>query len=44
MLINGANGEVQGDRPYSAVKISLAVAAVVLIVAVAVWLYLVNHA
>ncbi|GAA1619331.1 hypothetical protein GCM10009733_014630 [Nonomuraea maheshkhaliensis] len=44
VLINGANGEVQGDRPYSVVKISMAVAAVVLIVAVAVWLYLVNHA
>jgi len=33
-------GEVQGDRPYSAVKITLAVLAVVAVVAALVLLYL----
>jgi DNA-directed RNA polymerase subunit RPC12/RpoP len=36
VFINGVTGEVQGQRPYSAVKIALAVAAAV-IVAVVLW-------
>src|SRR5699024_9013508 len=34
VFINGMTGEVQGDRPYSAVKIALAVVAVVVVVVV----------
>ncbi|KAB8197624.1 hypothetical protein FH608_003530 [Nonomuraea phyllanthi] len=44
VLINGVGGEVQGDRPYSAVKIALAVLAALAVVAGVVWLYLANHA
>ena len=33
VLINGHTGEVQGDRPYSKLKISLAILAVVAVVA-----------
>ncbi|TMR15846.1 hypothetical protein ETD86_26200 [Nonomuraea turkmeniaca] len=44
VLINGVNGEVQGDRPYSALKITLAVLAAVALVAAVVWLYLANRA
>ncbi|MEQ4715326.1 hypothetical protein [Nonomuraea sp. B19D2] len=40
VLINGANGEVQGDRPYSPVKITLAVLAALVLIGAAVWLYL----
>ncbi|MGW3342816.1 hypothetical protein ACWDA3_05895 [Nonomuraea rubra] len=45
VLINGANGEVQGDRPYSAVKIAMAVLAALAVVAAAgCWIYLENRA
>ncbi|WP_327585431.1 hypothetical protein OHA25_58895 [Nonomuraea sp. NBC_00507] len=44
VLINGMNGEVQGDRPYSALKIALAVLAAVALVGLVVWLYLANRA
>jgi ribosomal protein S27E len=44
VLINGVNGEVQGDRPYSAVKITLAVLAALALVSAVVWLYLANRA
>ncbi|MGP3955482.1 hypothetical protein ACTWPT_05750 [Nonomuraea sp. 3N208] len=44
VLINGVNGEVQGDRPYSAIKIALAVLAALALVALVVWLYQVNRA
>ncbi|WP_237102064.1 hypothetical protein, partial [Nonomuraea sp. MG754425] len=45
VLVNGASGEVQGDRPYSVVKITLAVlAAVAVLAGVALWLYLENRA
>ena len=40
IMINGVSGEVQGDRPYSAVKIALAVLAAVAVVAALVLLYL----
>ncbi|MBT2224602.1 hypothetical protein [Nonomuraea sp. NEAU-A123] len=43
VLINGINGEVQGDRPYSTVKIVLAVLAVLAVVTAVVWIYAVNH-
>ncbi|MFG1689838.1 hypothetical protein ACGFNP_57500 [Nonomuraea sp. NPDC049269] len=43
VLINGINGEVQGDRPYSTVKIMLVVLAVLTVVTGAVWIYAVNH-
>jgi len=33
-VINGRNGELQGERPYSAVKIASAVIAVLLVIAV----------
>ncbi|MEV0617095.1 hypothetical protein AB0I81_27505 [Nonomuraea sp. NPDC050404] len=40
VLINGANGEVQGDRPYSVLKIVAAVlAAVVVLAGAGFWLY-----
>ncbi|SEG67021.1 hypothetical protein SAMN05444920_103839 [Nonomuraea solani] len=44
VLINGMNGEVQGDRPYSIIKIVLAVLAALILVAGVVWLYQVNRA
>ncbi|NRQ40189.1 hypothetical protein HII36_51465 [Nonomuraea sp. NN258] len=44
VLINGVNGEVQGDRPYSPAKIAAAVLAVLAVIAAVVWLYLVNRA
>jgi hypothetical protein len=44
VLINGVNGEVQGDRPYSALKITIAVLIVVALVAGGVWLYQSSHA
>lgn len=34
IVVNGRTGEVQGDRPYSAVKIALFVAAVLLLVSI----------
>ncbi|MET8001429.1 hypothetical protein [Nonomuraea glycinis] len=40
IMINGVGGEVQGDRPYSTVKITLAVLAAVAVVAALVLLYL----
>ncbi|WP_345396521.1 hypothetical protein [Nonomuraea salmonea] len=39
VLINGVSGEVQGERPYSVVKIVSAVLAALALVAVVVWLY-----
>ncbi|GAA4518634.1 MULTISPECIES: hypothetical protein [Nonomuraea] len=39
VLVNGVGGEVQGDRPYSAVKITLAVLAAVALVALVVSLF-----
>ncbi|MFG1942017.1 hypothetical protein [Nonomuraea sp. NPDC048826] len=39
VLINGVGGEVQGDRPYSAVKIVLTVMAAVALVSCLVWLF-----
>jgi predicted RNA-binding Zn-ribbon protein involved in translation (DUF1610 family) len=44
VLINGVNGEVQGDRPYSALKITIAVLIVVAMVAGGVWLDQSSHA
>ena len=44
VLINGVSGKVHGDRPYSAVKITVAVLAAVALVAGVVWLYQVNRA
>ncbi|MER6943306.1 hypothetical protein ABT294_04710 [Nonomuraea sp. NPDC000554] len=44
VLINGVTGEVQGDRPYSAVKITLAVLAALALVGCVVWLYLASRA
>ncbi|MFC5826782.1 hypothetical protein [Nonomuraea insulae] len=45
VLINGVNGEVQGDRPYSVLKITMAVlAAVVVLAGLGFWLYLENRA
>ncbi|WP_049577205.1 hypothetical protein [Nonomuraea sp. SBT364] len=43
VLINGDNGEVQGDRPYSAVKIALAVLVAAALVAALGWLYLAHR-
>jgi ribosomal protein S27E len=37
-LVNARTGEVQGDRPYSLVKIALAVMAALLVVAVIIWM------
>lgn len=39
VLINGVSGEVQGERPYSVVKIVSAVLAALALVAAVVWLY-----
>ncbi|MBF8194290.1 hypothetical protein ITP53_53255 [Nonomuraea sp. K274] len=45
VLINGVGGEVQGDRPYSAIKITVAaLAALVFVAAVAWWIYQSNRA
>ncbi|MEO3798844.1 hypothetical protein [Nonomuraea sp. B1E8] len=38
VMINGVSGEVQGDRPYSAVKITLAVLAALVVLVAMVWL------
>jgi ribosomal protein S27E len=43
VLINGISGEVHGDRPYSAVKITLAVLAVIALIAAVVWIYMANR-
>ncbi|WP_219470541.1 hypothetical protein [Nonomuraea rhizosphaerae] len=43
VLINGVSGEVHGDRPYSAVKITLTVLAAVALVALVVWIIMVNR-
>jgi hypothetical protein len=40
--VNGQTGEVAGERPYSAAKIALAVAAAVLIIAAIVVLIVLN--
>lgn len=40
MVINGQTGEVQGERPYSAVKIAFAVLAMLAVVALLVYVYL----
>jgi hypothetical protein len=37
-LVNARTGEVQGDRPYSAVKIALAVIAALLVFAAIIWM------
>jgi len=37
-LVNARTGEVQGDRPYSLVKIALAVIAALLVVAAIAWI------
>lgn len=37
VMVNARTGEVQGDRPYSALKIALAILAVLLVVAVIWW-------
>ncbi|MDE3722285.1 hypothetical protein PWG71_12880 [Nocardiopsis sp. N85] len=39
IVVNGCTGEVQGERPYSAVKITAAVLAAVLLIVLAVILY-----
>ena len=39
VAINGITGEVQGRRPWSAVKITLAVIAGLLLLALFFWLY-----
>ncbi|MFG1698346.1 hypothetical protein [Nonomuraea sp. NPDC049309] len=44
VLINGVSGEVQGERPYSAVKIVAAVTAALALIACVVWLYQVYRA
>jgi len=41
-LVNARTGEVQGDRPYSLVKIALAVIAALLVVAAIIWMAEVN--
>jgi len=41
-LVNARTGEVQGDRPYSLVKIALAVIAALLVVAPIIWMAEVN--
>lgn len=38
-LVNGRTGEVQGERPWSWVKITLAVLAGLIIIGAAIWLY-----
>ncbi|MFI6476903.1 hypothetical protein ACIBH1_03150 [Nonomuraea sp. NPDC050663] len=40
VLINGMSGEVDGDRPYSAVKIAFAVLAALAVIGAGAWLYL----
>jgi hypothetical protein len=42
ILVNGQTGEVAGERPYSAAKIALAIAAAVLIIAAIVVLIVLN--
>lgn len=39
VAINGVTGEVQGRRPWSWVKITLAVIAVLIVICVIYWLY-----
>ncbi len=39
-LVNARTGEVQGERPWSWVKISLLAAAILVVIAVCVWVYL----
>ena len=38
VAVNARTGEVQGERPYSSVKIGLLVAVIVIIIALAIWL------
>lgn len=38
-LVNGRTGEVQGERPYSALKITLAIIAGLLLLGVGLWLF-----
>ena len=38
ILVNGQTGEVQGARPYSWIKITLAVAAAIIVAGVIIWL------
>ncbi|MFC4011562.1 hypothetical protein ACFOY2_30330 [Nonomuraea purpurea] len=40
VLINGVTGEVQGDRPFSALKITIAALIAIALVSSVVWLYL----
>lgn len=40
VMVNANTGKVTGDRPYSAIKIALAVLAALLVAAVAVWVFL----
>ncbi|MFI6501526.1 hypothetical protein [Nonomuraea typhae] len=44
VLINGVSGEVQGDRPYSWVKITLTALAVAALIGLVVWIIAVNRA
>lgn len=37
-LINGRTGEVQGERPYSAIKIGLTIAAILMVILFFIWL------
>jgi len=39
VFINGVTGEVQGQRPYSAIKIALAVAAATVVVILLIWFF-----
>ena len=38
ILVNGQTGEVQGARPYSWIKITLAVAAAIVVAGFIIWL------
>ena len=38
-MINGQTGEVQGERPYSAIKITLLVIAILIVLATAAYFY-----
>jgi hypothetical protein len=38
VAVNARTGEVQGERPYSSVKIGLLVAVILVIIALAIWL------
>ena len=39
VVVNGYTGTIAGDRPYSWVKITLAVIAVLIVICVIYWLY-----